>query len=591
MIPSPSSKTLSNPADSTHVLASVDRLTGVLRLSDSGNWNLLGFPTTLENIDLDNDGRDNDGDGFYDGDDTNGEGGIIAVRYGINRGGQGLKNFSIVADPNDPSVFYVGGDRQPHGDDEISGSQSSIDADTSSNAGRLFRGVVDATGALVEWQPITHTATTNNSAPHADSRDMVIDSQGNILQADDGGIYQLDTSISFELGGIDVFDQWNSLNGDLRITEVVSTVFDSGTELYLVGTQDNGNLAQKFGNDGLDNDGDGLADEFDETLLWQTTARLPDGTLLDGGWGDGNTQVYAQGSVDRIYQIGNNINTIMRIKPGDTPDREFIALEGLNEKDLALDDYIITPMVVNAFDGNKFMIGSYSLYLGSGDLDTKLTEIIKPGDNDTTFSAIAYGGKAPTGSTSAELVDVFYAARGDTIYAGKVTDPPRTFTETSIDGAVHIKDIAMDPDDWTVAWAITDDALYRTTDAGVAGIKLELRAQEISLQLLQSTLRRHRARRRKHYSSVVPKVCSGHPAERWNRRSGQNSLAISPMRPFQTFAMMIWRIVFMRECWGEVFGKLKMRARGCFKTAASPSTGRPTMTRSRLSGTLRILHY
>ena len=218
---------------------------------------------------------------------------------------------------------------------------------------------------------------------------MVIDSQGNILQADDGGIYQLDTSISFELGGIDVFDQWNSLNGDLQITEVVSTVFDSGTELYLVGTQDNGNLAQKFGNDGLDNDGDGLADEFDETLLWQTTARLPDGTLLDGGWGDGNTQVYAQGSVDRIYQIGNNINTIMRIKPGDTPDREFIALEGLNEKDLALDDYIITPMVVNAFDGNKFMIGSYSLYLGSGDLDTKWTEIIKPGDNDTTFSAIA----------------------------------------------------------------------------------------------------------------------------------------------------------------------------------------------------------
>ena len=162
------SKTLSNPADSTHVLASVDRLTGVLRLSDSGNWNLLGFPTTLENIDLDNDGRDNDGDGFYDGDDTNGEGGIIAVRYGINPGGQGLKNFSIVADPNDPSVFYVGGDRQPHGDDEISGSQSSIDADTSSNAGRLFRGVVDATGALVEWQPITHTATTNNSAPHAE---------------------------------------------------------------------------------------------------------------------------------------------------------------------------------------------------------------------------------------------------------------------------------------------------------------------------------------------------------------------------------------------------------------------------------------
>ncbi len=127
-------------------------------------------------------------------------------------GGQGAIHFSILAHPDDPNIVYVGGDRQDF--------PSHIGA--RDYTGRLFRGDarVEATGAVPspQWQHLTHSdavedipggGTASGSAPHADSREMVFDAGGNLVEVDDGGIY-IRTSPTDNTG------DWFSRNGNCR---------------------------------------------------------------------------------------------------------------------------------------------------------------------------------------------------------------------------------------------------------------------------------------------------------------------------------------------------------------------------------------
>lgn len=182
------------------------RLANVFR-SPNGDapWTALGVPTTTEN------------DGFV---------------FGIHPGGQGGIHFSMAADPNNANVVYVGGDRQPAANEGGPGGvpfPNSIGANNYS--GRLFRH--DGTS----WSPLTHNGTSNNSSPHADSRDMVFDAQNNLLQSDDGGIYKR-TAPNGTTG------LWLSLNGTLQSTEYHGIVYDTVSNRVLGGTQDNGSNEQ-----------------------------------------------------------------------------------------------------------------------------------------------------------------------------------------------------------------------------------------------------------------------------------------------------------------------------------------------------------
>ena len=85
--------------------------------------------------------------------------------------GKQTGNFSFVADPVDPNITFVSGDRG-----------------TSNNAGDIFR--VDAGG-----NSYTSVANggANNTAPHPDSRFMVFDTNGPnrvLIETNDGGIYR-----------------------------------------------------------------------------------------------------------------------------------------------------------------------------------------------------------------------------------------------------------------------------------------------------------------------------------------------------------------------------------------------------------------
>lgn len=188
------------------------RLAEVFRSPDGTTWTALGVPLTTE---------------------QNG------TQVGIHPAGQGRIHFSIAADPTDTNIVYVGGDRQPTFGELVPGSTqffpNSLGALTYS--GRLFRGNASLPTAS-RWSALTHSGTSNNSAPHADSRAIVFDAAGTMLQADDGGIYRRSSPRT-------ATGSWSSAIGNLAVTEFHGIAWDAVSSRVVGGSQDNGSPEQR----------------------------------------------------------------------------------------------------------------------------------------------------------------------------------------------------------------------------------------------------------------------------------------------------------------------------------------------------------
>lgn len=157
------------------------------------------------------------------------EGGVF---YGIMPGAQGFPNFSLMADPNNPNLVYIGGDRQPAADESSGGSTFPNSQGATSYTANLFRG--DAAQPLGgQWTSITNSAT-NSTASHADSRTLAVDASGNVIESDDGGINRLSSRSN----------TWSSINGNLSVAELHSIAYDPVSRLLLAGAQDIGTLRQ-----------------------------------------------------------------------------------------------------------------------------------------------------------------------------------------------------------------------------------------------------------------------------------------------------------------------------------------------------------
>jgi hypothetical protein len=103
---------------------------------------------------------------------------------------------AVAADPTDPNVIFIAGD-----------------------AGGTWRG--DA--SLLPGFPWVDVDFSNAhlTIPHSDSRRMTFDANGDLLQANDGGVYRLvDPNNRFNQR------QWVSVNGDIRPTEFFSVAYD-----------------------------------------------------------------------------------------------------------------------------------------------------------------------------------------------------------------------------------------------------------------------------------------------------------------------------------------------------------------------------
>ncbi|MEM8962486.1 MAG: RTX toxin [Acidobacteriota bacterium] len=398
-------------------IANNDELTGVFRSGNAGGtWTQMDLPGTVEN------------------------GGFI----GIHPGNQGNIHMSIVADPTDANVVYIGGDRQPQFNEGLALPQSfpnSIGAGTFS--GRLFRG--DASQpAGSQWVHLTHSnalgaaggGTASSSSPHADSREMVFDAAGDLIETDDGGVYRR-TSPGDNTG------DWFSLNGNLQVTEIHDHAFDNVSNVLFSGNQDNG------------------------TTIQTAPGRLAWSLLLSGDGGDAaadDTTLAAFGQSIR-YSSAQGLQAFV-VTFWDTANNLlgffFPPLTVINGG-APIQPQFTTPFEPNAVDGSRILIaGANSLY-ESLDQGNTLTEagpgVFAVGDGR---DPIAYG--AP------DNPDIIYSGNFDRVVVRTgapgtpLVDRP---TFPAAGSGSTIRDIVIDPDDSNTAYVINAFNVFVTTDAGL----------------------------------------------------------------------------------------------------------------------------
>ncbi|HEV8377831.1 MAG TPA: hypothetical protein VGP99_03195, partial [Tepidisphaeraceae bacterium] len=289
-------------------------LAGVFRTTDQGSsWTSFGVPTTSE-----------------------GPGPTI---IGIHPGGQGSTHFSIAAHPTDANVVYVGGDRQPLGSDYGGSNPNSLGANNFT--GRLFR----STG-VNQWTSLTHSGTLSNSAPHADSRAMAVDLNGNIVEVDDGGVYRRSSPTT-------TTGNWTSIgDSSLRVTEFHSVAFDNHGGIIIGGTQDTGTVQQSASG----------------SMTWDTVNQGDGGVVaVFDRPGAGNSFRYSSAQFLLSFQRREFNLTGTQIGGSSFPARDIAGSGGKrlnNTPNQQFDSNIgfFTKYVVNKVDAGRLVFGTRTLY-------------------------------------------------------------------------------------------------------------------------------------------------------------------------------------------------------------------------------------
>ncbi len=363
---------------------------------------------------------------------------------GLLPGGITSVYLSIAADPNDPNTVYVGGERQN------GPFPNFIEAHDFS--GRLFRGDtrVAPTGEVPspQWEHLTHSnsiqqipegGTASGSAPHAGSRDMVIDASGDLIEIDEGGIYRRTSPLNNT-------GDWFSINADIQTTEFHDIAYDTNSNTIIGGAQGNG-ISQQI-------------------AAGSTTWRSVSGG--NGGDVAVDNITLAASNLSIRYSSSDQsfINLRREIYDADNNrvgDPVFLATVG------GTWPLFVTPVELNAINPRRLVIGGVGSVFESFDQGDSHTSIDCPG----IVSAIAYGGR----SDGVDNPDVLYVgARVDT-----PTDlyPATVFLRTTAGGALEptaklpaggfeLRDVVMDPDDWRSAYVVVDNQVFRTTDAGAS---------------------------------------------------------------------------------------------------------------------------
>jgi hypothetical protein len=347
---------------------------------------------------------------------------------GLHPGGQGSIHLSIAVDRDDPNTVYVAGDRQDNPFPNF--------IMASNFSGRLFRGdtTVAPTGAVPspQWEHLTHSnsiaqipggGTANGSSPHADSREMAIAANGDLIEVNDGGIYRR-TSPQNNTG------DWFSINGNIQTTEFHDVAYDSNSNaIILGGSQDNGTSHQittgsvtwrlVFGGDG----GDVAVDNITRASMNQSIRYFSSQNL--GGF---RRQVFDANN--------NNVGNAELL--ASIPDPQFV-----------------TPVELNAINPARLVIGGMNSVYESINQGTSNTEINGPGANR---NAMAYG--------SRDNQDVLYVGSGTAVFLRTTAGGDLAPTAALPTGAGTIRDVALDIDDSRNAFAIDSNQVFRTTDAG-----------------------------------------------------------------------------------------------------------------------------
>lgn len=384
------------------VVGDSGRLTEVFRSPDGGaTWAALGAPTTTE-------------EGFL---------------IGVHPGGQGGRHLSVAADPVNANIVYVGGDRQPYASESSGGSNffpNSIGANDYS--GRLFRGDASAPPAS-RWSPLTHVGTANNSAPHADSRDMAFDAAGNLIESDDGGVYKR-TSPQNASGN------WVSLNGSLQTAEYHSIAYDTVSNRVIGGAQDTGT---------------GEQDQLGSATFRSVSTADGGDTAVDDVSSPTLSTRYSsyQFLIDFRRRVVNASNVVQSVT--------FPALTPINASP-AINAEFYSPVVVNAVTGTRLLIGAVNGLYESLDQGSTVNLIAATRINAIVGTPVVYG--VPGNA------DLVFAASSNAVFLR--TTPVGPLAQINTVGGQTLRDVAVDPLLPTRMFALNATEVHFSSTSGVS---------------------------------------------------------------------------------------------------------------------------
>jgi len=332
-----------------------------------------------------------------------------------HNGAQGDIHFSICADASSATTVYVGGD-------SIANAPFT---------GNLFRG----NSALSAGSQFTSIVDGNasNTTPHADSRELVADANGDLIEGDDGGLYRR-TSPTSSSG------QWVSVVGNLACMESHHVAYDSIANVAMLGTQDNGTHVQSI-----------------SSSVWTSVSAGDGGDVaIDSTSTPGQSIRYGSSQdLFGFYRMTYNAsNTLLA-----TVYPNLTVLGG----GPAISTYFTTPIELNKIDPTRLIIGGANSPYESFDRGDTVTAInVNHGVNgDFTVGPIAYGGVS-SGTANA---DVLWYGSGSSVRVRTTSGGSISATATAFPGGT-VQDIVLDAADWHHAFVAGSAAVYETTNTG-----------------------------------------------------------------------------------------------------------------------------
>lgn len=369
----------------------------------------------------------------------------LGTFYGIHPGTQCSIHLSLLADRTNSNVVFIGGDRQPANNENGSpGVQFPNSISANQYGGRLFR--VDAglpsgsqATSITNCPPASASLkcgtgrTASGTAPHADSREMVFDANGDLIETDDGGIYR-HTDPNGTTG------DWVSVIGDLPVTEEHDGAYDTISNILISGNQDNGTTQQSL----------------PQSDIWQG---------VFGGDG-GDVAVAKNDSVagrSIRYQSAQNFGGVNR--------REYDAANALISVVFpaltpiggspAVSPQFVTPIKVNAINPTWLLVGAANgLYESTTRLDTVYWKFGGGGPVVNGFN-----GGNPIDYGAADDPAAFYYVTADacvaltTALGAFLTDPSAASTDNAVG-------VVMDPSTAATAFLADTNQVFMTTNGG-----------------------------------------------------------------------------------------------------------------------------